>query len=96
MAYFSNYIDTLKNLKNTVAEDIKSFEEDDDRLLASLINFKKEVEQLIDIVSNNSAIEGKVSQLPKNAGTHWWAGSGDEPNHQGAHESMAPLPDPQP
>ena len=92
MAYFSNYIDTLKNLKNTVAEDIKSFEEDDDRLLASLINFKKEVEQLIDIASNNSAIEGKASQLPSNAGTHWWAGSGDEPNHQGDHESMAPLP----
>lgn len=92
MAYFSNYIDTLKNLKNTVAEDIKSFEEDDDRLLASLINFKKEVEQLIDIASNNSTIEGKASLMPEGVNTHWWAGSGDEPNHQGDHESMAPLP----
>lgn len=92
MAYFSNYIDTLKGLKDTVAGDISSFEEDDDRLLASLINFKKEVEQIIAIAANNSAIEGKASQVPENANVHWWAGSGDEPSYTGEHESLAPKP----
>ena len=79
MAYFSNYINTLKGLKNTVAGDIASFEEDDERLLASLINFKKEVEQMIEIAANNSAIEGKASAAPETV-SHWWAGSGDEPS----------------
>lgn len=83
MAYFSNYIDTLKGLKDDVAGDIVSFKEDDDRLLASLINFKKEVEQMIAIAANNSAIEGKASQAPNNAEIHWWAGSGTEPSSNG-------------
>ena len=80
MAYFSNYINTLKGLKDTVAGDIASFDKDDDRLLTSLINFKKEVEQMIEIASNNSAIEGKASLIPEGVQTHWWAGSGDEPS----------------
>lgn len=92
MAYFSNYIDTLKGLKDDVAGDIASFDKDDDRLLASLINFKKEVEQMIAIAANNSAIEGKVSQAPNNAEIHWWAGSGAEPSYNGDHESLSPHP----
>ena len=92
MAYFSNYIDTLKGLKDTVAGDISSFEEDDDRLLASLINFKKEVEQIIAIAANNSAIEGKASLMPEGVQTHWWAGSGNEPAYNGDHESLSQHP----
>ena len=80
MAYFNNYIDTLKGLKDTVAGDIASFDKDDDRLLASLVNFKKEVELMIDIAANNSAIEGKASLIPEGVQTRWWAGSGDEPS----------------
>lgn len=92
MAYFSKYIDTLKGLKDTVAGDISSFDEDNNRLLASLINFKKEVEQMIAIAANNSAIEGKASLMPEGVQTHWWAGSGDEPEYTGEHESLAPKP----
>ena len=92
MAYFSNYINTLKGLKDTVAGDIASFEEDDDRLLASLKKKKKEVEQMIAIAANNSAIEGKASLIPEGVQTHWWAGSGDEPQYQGDHESLSPKP----
>lgn len=80
MAYFSNYIDKLKGLRDTIAEDIKSFDKDDDVLFASLIHFKTEVEQMIAIADNNLAIEGKASLMPEGVTTHWWAGSGDDPS----------------
>ena len=78
MAYFKNYYDKLIELKDTIYSDVNSVEEDD-RLVASMLHFAKEVGQLAAAAINNSAIEGKASSAPKVA-THWWAGSGDEPN----------------
>lgn len=66
MAYFSNYYSTLLSLKETVGNDIKSAkdsEDVDDRLLASLVNFKKDVETLANAAANNSWIESESSLM---------------------------------
>lgn len=91
MGYFNNYYTDLNSLYDTIIEDVASVE-NDDRLVASMINFAKDVKQLIDAAANNSAIEAKASQMPAGVKTHWWAGSGPEPNHQGDHESLMPHP----
>lgn len=80
MGYFKNYYTDLNSLYDTIIEDVASVE-NDDRLVASMINFSNEVKRLIDAAANNSAIEEKASQMPAGAKTHWWVGSGPEPNH---------------
>lgn len=63
MAYFNNYYNTLVELKKTINDDIKNFNEEDDRLLASLVNFAKSVGQLAEAAVNNSAIENKFTRV---------------------------------
>ena len=79
MAYFSTYYNDLKTLKEKIVNDIKNDDSDDARLTASLVNFKKEIEYLMETAAKNSWIEGKASQSPNNAEVHWWAGSGAKP-----------------
>ena len=64
MAYFSNYYSSLKSIRDNVVEDVKSVE-DDDRLVASMLNFAKEVSQLMHVAANNSWIESKASAAPE-------------------------------
>lgn len=75
--YFSTYAKTLENLANTISGDVESAKSSD--LANQLISFRKDVLMLIAVAYNNSAIESKASKLPENAETHWWAGSGSEP-----------------
>lgn len=94
MAYFSNYYSTLIELKKTIINNVKELDGDkknDNRLIASMLNFAKEVGQLAQAAANNSAIEGKASAAPETI-SHWWAGSGDEPKSNGDHESLSPHP----
>ena len=63
MAYFNNYYNTLVELKKTINDDIKNFDEEDDRLLSSLVNFAKSVDQLAETAVNNSAIENKFTRI---------------------------------
>lgn len=63
MAYFNNYYNTLVELKKTINDDIKNFDEEDDRFLASLVNFAKSVGQLAEAAVNNSAIENKFTRV---------------------------------
>ena len=95
MAYFKNYYSTLIELKNTIINDVKELDDDkrdDNRLIASMLNFAKEVGQLAQAAANNSAIEVKASLMPEGVKTHWWAGSGSEPPINGDHESLSPHP----
>lgn len=92
MAYFKNYYSTLIELKNTIINDVKELDDDkkdDNRLIASMLNFAKEVGQLAQAAANNSAIEGKASAAPETV-SHWWAGSGDEPPYDGQHAPANP------
>ncbi len=75
--YFKKYIKTLGTLVNTINDDLLN--EKDEDIKSTLQSFKNDTLQLVAIAFNNSAIEGKASKLPENIETHWWAGSGKEP-----------------
>lgn len=85
MAYFKNYYDSLKKIKDDIYSDVDAVE-NDDRLIASMLDFAKEISMLMETAANNSAIENKVSQAPKGV-SHWWAGGENEPDYTGNHES---------
>ena len=91
MAYFKEYYSKLKEIKDQVISDVQGLDDTaSDQLIASMLNFSKEVKHLMQIAANNSAIEGKASQAPEGVQTHWWAGSSEEPEYTGDHESNTP------
>ena len=71
MGYFKEYYTILKNLVTKINEDLSSSSEEettestevDSCTIASMINFRKEVEQLMAVATNNIKIESKSSLM---------------------------------
>lgn len=68
--FFKNYIFSLKEIRTQIDTDIKSA--DTEEMKINLQGFKNDLSHLIDIAYNNSAIEGKVSQLPEGVELKGW------------------------
>lgn len=59
--FFSEYAKSLKEIYTKIDTDVQSAETEE--LKINMRNFKKDLYTLINIAYNNSAIEGKASQV---------------------------------